>query len=76
MAVTLSIVLNDQEEARILEVASLVAPGSTPAQIKAWAEKQAKNGLRDSVLSAWTDYQIEAMNSDWPIPPASPAPGP
>ena len=46
MAITLTIELTDQEQARLLEIASVVAPNATPAQIKEWAEKKAKQGLR------------------------------
>jgi hypothetical protein len=51
MAITLSVVLTDSEQAVMEAVATKVAPGATAAQKKAWAEKQAKNGLRQAVLN-------------------------
>ena len=67
MAVTLTIDLNDQEQARLLEIASLVQPNATPLEVKAWAEKQAKQGLREAVSQAWQNYQVSAMEADWPV---------
>jgi hypothetical protein len=51
MAINLTVSLTDAEQAIVNEVAAKVAPGATPAQIKAWAEKQCKIGLRASVLA-------------------------
>jgi hypothetical protein len=51
MAINLTVALTDAEQAIVNEVAAKVAPGATPAQIKAWAEKQAKAGLRAAVLA-------------------------
>lgn len=51
MAINLTVALTDAEQAFVNEVAAKVAPGATPAQIKAWAEKQAKAGLRAAVLA-------------------------
>lgn len=51
MAINLTVSLTDAEQAIVEEVAAQVAPGATAAQIKAWAERQAKAGLRQAVLS-------------------------
>lgn len=77
MAITLTIELTDQEQAKLLEIAAVVKPGATPAQIKNWAEKQAKHGLRESVQRLYFDYHNESLNSSWPmeqppVPPQSP----
>ena len=51
MAINLTVALTDAEQAIVNEVAAKVAPAATSAQIKAWAEKQAKAGLRAAVLA-------------------------
>ena len=66
MAVTLSIELNDQEQAKLLEIASVLAPNATPAQIKTWAEKKAKAGLRRIISVEWADYQNTSLDTAWP----------
>lgn len=66
MAITLSIDLTDQEQARLLEIANTISPNSTPIQIKAWAEKKAKQGLRQAVVNELAEHQNSAMETDWP----------
>lgn len=79
MAITLSVALNDTEQARIVEVAALVAPNATPAQVKAWAEGVCKEALRVEVRRLALEAQREAENlarrsideawtTDWPEP--------
>jgi hypothetical protein len=51
MAINLTVALTDAEQAVVTAVAGRVAPGATAAQVKAWAEKQAKIGLRHAVLA-------------------------
>jgi uncharacterized protein YdeI (YjbR/CyaY-like superfamily) len=58
MAINLTVALTDAEQAFVNEVAAKVAPGATPAQIKTWAEKQAKAGLRAAVIA-------ERSTFDW-----------
>lgn len=74
MAITLSIELTDQEQARLLEIANTISPGSTPAEIKTWAEKKAKQGLRQIVVNELTEYQNQVMETDWPAPLEVPPP--
>jgi len=68
MAVTLTIELNDQEQAKLLEIAAVLDPGATPLQVKTWAEKQAKIGLRRIVAVELVDYQNRSMDAAWPEP--------
>lgn len=68
MAIDLIVRLTDQEQAKILEIAALVAPGSTPTQVKQWAEKQAKAGLREAVARELNDYNHSSMEAAWPAP--------
>ena len=56
MAINLTVALTDAEQAILTEVAGKVAPGATAAQVKAWAEKQAKAGLRAAVLANRAAY--------------------
>lgn len=66
MAVTLTIVLSDEEQAKLTEIASMIHPGATPAQIKKWAEKKAKAGLRRIVTLELADHQYSSMDAAWP----------
>lgn len=66
MAIDLTVHLTDKEQAKILEIAALVAPGSTPLQVKQWAEKQAKAGLREAVARELNDYNHNSMMTAWP----------
>lgn len=63
MAVTLSVELTDDEQARLTSIAAQVAPNLTPQQLKTWAETQAKEGLRRKVVEVWADHQREAANT-------------
>ena len=74
MAVTLSFNLTDAEEARIIEIAGMVAPDATPAQIKAWAERHAKIGLREIVMRVYNEYKDAQLESDWPVDMTPPPP--
>lgn len=76
MAITLEVTLTDQEQARLLAIASVISPSATPVQIKEWAEKQAKDGLRQSVIMAWNDHQQSLMSSNWPTESELPEPPP
>lgn len=72
MAVTLSVTLTDAEQAKLLAMAEVIAPGMTPLQVKAWAEKNAKAGLRSIVQQLWNQRVSEDLETAWPvIPPAS-----
>lgn len=67
MAVTLSVDLTDQEQARLAEVAELVQPGATPAQVKAWAEGVMRRELRLAVRQRylkWLNDQQTAARLD------------
>lgn len=79
MAVNLTVALTDAEQARLSDVAALVAPNATPAQVKEWAETTAKAKLRDEVLRIHRDAVRDAENAarrqdeqawsnDWPDP--------
>ena len=50
MAINLTVALTDAEQAIVEQVAAIVAPGATGAQIKAWAERECKRALRAKVL--------------------------
>lgn len=72
MAVTLSVDLTDAEQAKLAEVAELIQPGATPQQVKAWAEKQAKRGLRRTVRERYMAFlqdqdatDLSAWDSLW-----------
>lgn len=76
MAITLSVNLTDAEQAKLLEIAAKVKPGATPLEIKTWAEKQAKVGLRTKVQQVLSDYENQSMHTVWPeeleeVPPQS-----
>lgn len=62
MAINLTVALNDSEQAKLAEVAALVAPGASPAQVKAWAEKTAKEALRQVVIERARDARRESEN--------------
>lgn len=70
MAIDLTVSLSDQEQALIEQTAALVAPGTTPAQIKAWAEALCKEALREaSRTKTFYHYLDEALlqwDTDWP----------
>lgn len=66
MAITLTIELSDAEQAKLLEIAAVLAPNATPAQVKAWAEKKAKVGLRRIIAVEWSDYQNTSLDAAWP----------
>jgi hypothetical protein len=51
MAINLTVSLTDAEQAVVEAVAAKLVPNATPAQIKAWCERQAKAGLRSAVLT-------------------------
>ena len=58
MAVTLSIPINDAEQAMVVKMAEVVAPGLTGPQLKAWAERTAKQLLREHILALyWREVQ-------------------
>ena len=62
MAITLEVPLNDAEQARIVEVGAIVAPGMSGAELKAWAESFMKQALRDKVRDVAIEAQTEAAN--------------
>ena len=77
MAIDLTVALSDAEQARIVEVASRVAPDLTGPELKEWAEKVCKDALRDKVLEHVRAVQRESENAaraaneaavaaDWP----------
>lgn len=68
MAIDLIVHLTDQEQAKILEIAAIVAPGKTPTQVKNWAEKQAKDGLREAVTRVLNDHNNKSFEEAWPGP--------
>lgn len=59
MAINLTVNLTDAEQAIVEAVAAKAAPGATPAQIKAWAERRAKAGLRAAVLAYRSTFDEE-----------------
>ena len=78
MAVDLTVSLTDEEQAIVSEMADYFRPGATNAEIKAWAEKAAKNGLRQRVIELQNRRAQEAaqatrsaenatLNTDWSI---------
>jgi uncharacterized protein YehS (DUF1456 family) len=74
MAVDLTVHLTDEEQAKIVEIAAVVAPQMTPLELKAWAEKEAKNGLRETVQKIYFDYLNKSMHQAWPIEEPVPPP--
>ena len=77
MAFTLTVEISDSEQARILEIAAVVVPDATPAQIKTWAERTMKKALRAEIVgrrrALWADAENEAravfeaeQDADWP----------
>ena len=64
LAVTLSVVLSDAEQAKLAEIAEMISPGATQAQVKAWAEKQAKRGLRRTVRERYMAFLQEQGASE------------
>jgi alkylhydroperoxidase/carboxymuconolactone decarboxylase family protein YurZ len=77
MAITLSVPLTDAEQARILQVAAVVAPGASGPQIKAWAEGVCKQALREAVqvhavraadeaANTARREALDALGADWP----------
>jgi hypothetical protein len=72
MAVTLSVVLSDAEQAKLAEIAELISPGSSPQQVKVWAEKACKRGLRRIVRERYMAFlqdggaaDLTAWDSQW-----------
>ena len=63
MAIDLTVSLTDAEQAMVQALALRDAPGATQAQIKTWAEKQCKNGLRSVVLQRWRETGQEDQNA-------------
>ena len=63
MAINLTVALTDNEQARLAAIAAEVAPGMSPAQVKAWAEGKAKDGLREAVVEVWQQYRREQENA-------------
>jgi hypothetical protein len=59
MAIDLTVSLTDQEQALIQTLALREAPGATPLQIKTWAEKECKKGLRAAVIDRWRAAVLE-----------------
>jgi hypothetical protein len=77
MAITLSITLTDAEQAKLIQIADAIAPNMTGPQLKAWAEKQAKLGLRQTVQLKYNEFQQQSMETAWPteplvVPPQTP----
>jgi glycine/serine hydroxymethyltransferase len=77
MAITLSVTLTDQEQAKLVEIANIIAPNMTGPQLKVWAEKHAKIGLREIVQRRFNDYQQQSLDNAWPVeqlavPPQTP----
>jgi hypothetical protein len=72
MAITLSVFLTDAEQAKLSEIAEALAPGASPAQIKAWAEREAKNGLRNTIQRIYFDHQNKMLDEAWPEPQPTP----
>ena len=62
MAIQLQVNLTDSEQAKVLEIAAVDAPGATGPQIKAWAEKLMKNALRDEIVGRDRAIRREAEN--------------
>lgn len=76
MAITLSVTLTNSEQDKLVQIASEMAPGMTGPELKAWAEKQAKAGLRQIVQLKYSEFQQESMDTAWPeevlaVPPES-----
>jgi hypothetical protein len=63
MAINLTVSLTDAEQAVVEEIAALAAPGASPAQIKAWAEKKAKAGLRAAVFEVKQRLILDQANA-------------
>jgi Na+-transporting NADH:ubiquinone oxidoreductase subunit NqrC len=67
MAINLTVALNDAEQAHVVQVASVVSPGMTAPQLKAWAEQFCKEALRDKVkelaMEAAVNAEREAANA-------------
>jgi hypothetical protein len=66
MAVTLSVTLTDAEQAKLLEIASVLYPSATPAQVKSWAEKNAKTGLRRIIALEMNNHANTSLDTAWP----------
>jgi hypothetical protein len=63
MAINLTVALTDAEQAVVEEVAALAVPGASPAQIKAWAERKSKAGLRQAVLDVKQRLILDQANA-------------
>lgn len=64
MAITLTVDLTDTEQSRLEQAAALVAPGATPAQIKAWAEATMKRELRRVARQRYLQALRDADTAD------------
>jgi hypothetical protein len=63
MAINLTVALTDAEQAVVEEIAALTVPGASATQIKAWAEKKAKAGLRQAVLDVKQRLILDEANA-------------
>lgn len=63
MAINLTIPITDAEQAKLLEVAALVNPDATAAQVKTWAIKFCKEALRAEALRISGDDRREKENA-------------
>ena len=61
--INLTVTLNDNEQARLAAIAAEVAPNMSAAQVKAWAENKAKEGLREAVLEQLRNHRREQENA-------------
>ena len=64
MAQDITITLTDQEVALLLATAEEAKPGVTPAQVQAWAQRAAKEGLRRKVFSVMRELRLEQAEQD------------
>lgn len=62
MAINLTVALTDSEQAKVQELAAVVAPGMSAAQLKAWAEAKAKSLLREHIVDLARRERLEAEN--------------
>jgi hypothetical protein len=74
MAITLSVDLTDTEQAKLLEIAGVLYPNATPAQVKNWAEKKAKLGLRRLITLELNTHVTNSLEEAWPQEPIPLAP--
>jgi hypothetical protein len=66
MAVTLQVLVSDEEQAYIVDLASKIAPGMTGPQLVQWAQGVCKKALKEEVLKQARDLlmqeELEAAN--------------